>query len=200
MPSAPSISPSPFGAGSIPAAGVSPLLQSSGGSLPTPSSSPSLGSRADDSSQRSNPGLSSLPPIQTPAFGLPPIQNLGESLDSPFAQRGPSKPAGGYTQINKSVTPPPPPAVATPAKVVSAKREGFRLPTVLVVVIAVVVILAITLILYFALRAPARPLGTPVTSGAASSTPVAGSQQATPGAAPATATTATPTTPPQKNP
>jgi hypothetical protein len=197
-PPGPSIPSTPFGAGAAPPAGLSPLLQSSSPGLPAPPSPSPLSGRMEDPVQRSTPGLSPLAAIQPPVFGggLPPLQGPGDSLDSPFAQRDASKRAGGYTQINKSVTPAPPPVVAAPAKVVTSKREGFRAPTALVIVIAVVVVLAITLILYFALRAPVRPLAVPAATGAASAAPAPASPQATP----ATTPTSAPTTPPQKSP
>ena len=194
IPAASSIPGSPFGAGALPAAGLSPLLQGPPANLPTPPTPSPLSGRVDDSAKRDTPAVPPLPAIQTPAFGvgLPPLQGLGDPLDSPFVKPSAPKSAGGYTQINKSVTPAPPPAVAPPAKVVANKREGFRPPTALVIVIAVVVILAITLILYFALRAPVRPPVAPATNGAASS--------AVPSAPQATPTTTPVTTPPTTSP
>jgi hypothetical protein len=145
------------------------------------------------------PSVPSASAIPGSLFGasLPPLHGIDSGLDSPFAKPSAPKPAGGYTQINKSITPAPPPAVMQPAKAVATKRPMAQLPTALVIVIAVVVILAITLILYFALRPPARPAVTPAANSAASA---AASPQTTPVTSPVAAPSATPSSTPSSTP
>ena len=176
-PGAPSVPSSPF-TDSNPSAGLSPFVQGGMAGVPPVRATPPLSNDPIDSPKRPTPPSVPLSPIASAGFGasLPPLQGLGASLDSPFAKPPAPKQPGGYTQIQASITPAPPPTVPSPEKAVAPKRQGAPLPTALILVIAVVVILAITLILYFALRPPARPAVAPQSTA----TPAATAPQKSP--------------------